>query len=473
MPLRRRAAAFVAFAVRKTVGAGLLALAGAAVLGGTGAGPASWVASASAAVLVPDPVFSGTLTAAQQAEMMAWGQAYFNKIEGVNQGGSNAVATAWTFATPAMNSPLFNPFYGPRQTLVNLGLIDDTDCMKAITETPGTDRSALKKRSAIKDALVSFKFKTDPVTDPNGTTTHVYKILDAALVAGLVTYTEGGKLVSEKLPLDIIIAAGAEPQFVDTISLDTINAINAIVVAAPGYAQTAIGGNEAQKMLTGGTSRADNIRTKIMQLLTDLQVEGSDSEQGEITFAVYGALPVIHVALLDADLMVDAVTGAVVGPLVKGSAPPIATLLLAHAEYTSGTGGRYLTTSFGCQVVALPFWHDKGNPPPFWNVPAPGVTPYKKVNLPGVSPTSWTCLTTFPRPLNRWRNPFPTLLSCNCEQDTDYSIPGPPVVNLKVKKVCNYLGSCWQNPMTPSTPTTLLPGSPPTQTTTCADYFWY
>ncbi len=72
-----------AFAVRKTVGAGLLALAGAAVLGGTGAGPASWVASASAAVLVPDPVFSGTLTTQQQTEMMQWGQLYFNRVEGI------------------------------------------------------------------------------------------------------------------------------------------------------------------------------------------------------------------------------------------------------------------------------------------------------------------------------------------------------------------------------------------------------
>ena len=437
MPFRRRAAVFATGVARKTVSAGLVALAGAAVLGVAGVGPAgcglSWVASANAAMFVPDPVFAGTLTNQQQTEMMQWGQAYWNKIEGVIPNGSNALAGPWSFSTPVMNSPLFNPFYGPRQTLVNLGLIADTDCMKAITETPGTDAATLAKRGAIKDALVGFKFKTDPVTDPNGTTAHVYKILDASLVSGLVTYTEGGKLVSEKLPLDIIIAAGAEPQFVDTISVDTINAINAIVVAAPGYAQTPTGGTEAQKLLVGGVSHADSMQTKIRQLLADLGHPKIAVERFDMVFSVYGSLPILVVGFDDAKLIIDTINGNVHPPVVHQGVFSAAALLTPHGHVVGG--GVVLRSAWGCLAAPGPFVPPVVHPTPP-SLPSFIAPPVFPSVTPG-NPTPWTC-TMVALVGGGW--------SCSCFRTLTYLNPPPGPPSFPSIQTCtDPLGPCQVN----------------------------
>ncbi len=464
MPLWRRASAFAAHAARKTLGAGLMALAGAAVLGAAGVGPGSWVASANAAMFVPDPVFAGTLTNQQQNEMMQWGLAYFNRIEGVGGG----VGSTFSFSTPAMNSQLFNPFNGPRQTLVKLGLIESTDGMRQLVEAPGADAASGKKREAIKDALVNFTFKTSPVNNPDGTANHIYKILDASSVSGLVTYVEGGQLISEKLPLDLIVAAGADPQFASTLSDATATAVTAILVAAPGYASTATGGSEAHKLISGSPSKADTVRGRIEQLLANTSTAGSYTDQGEISFGVYGSLPVIHVSLEDADLMIDALTGAVVGPMAPGSPVPTEALLSGHSEYVAGSGSIYLAGIFGLfPTSTLPIWH---------SVPPPGT--YVPKSIPGTSPTSWTCTTIPPGPISRW-NPFPTLLaSCVCMQDTFFvttpaglPLGSPPFYKQRV--VCQYLGPCAAPTALPSTPPALLPGPSPVATVKCITYYWY
>ena len=448
MPLRRRAAAVAAHAARKTVGAGLMALAVAAVLGVAGFGPAgcglSWVASANAAMFVPDPVFAGTLTAAQQTEMKAWGQAYFNKIEGVNQGGGNAVATAWTFSTPAMNSPLFNPFYGPRQTLVNLALIADTDCPRALTEATGADAVSQAKRGAIKDALVNFAFKTDPVSDPNGTITHVYKILDASLVSGLVTYTEGGKLVSEKLPLDIIIAAGANSQLANSLSETTINAINAIVVAAPSYAQNTTGLTETRKLLTGGTSKTDNMELLLENIPSALGIQAKTAQLLAL-FGVYGQLPLIQLQFADAMILVDAINGSVAGPFQPGSMLDASGLVASHVEASGTTGIQYVAAG-GCPTVNAG-WVPAGGPggtiPAGWpRMPATPTMP------PGRSP-GWTCSNIG--------------ASCVCQQQEVFgppaALPGLPgtipawVPAVTIRTTCTWPGGCFGPANIPPTPT--------------------
>ncbi len=391
---------------------------GVAVLAGTA------MTTTTASALTPDPVFGGTLTAAQQAEMMQWGQTYWNRLEGV----PTAANTTFTFSTTAMNSPLFNPFYGPRQTLVNLGLIADGDCMKQLAEYPGTDAASAAKRQAIKDALVNFKFKTDPVTDPTGTTTHVIKILDASTVAGLVTYTEDGKLVSEKLPLDIIVAAGADPQLAGAISADTINAINAIVVTAPGFAANQSGLTEAQKLLSGGVGRADQVRTSIKQVLVSLGKGDAPVERFDMLFGVYGSLPLVVVGFEDCKIVVDAVNGSVHPPIAHGSTFDSTTLLQQHGVPASG--GVVLVSAQGCIAATGP------NVPPltFPRPPALPCTPQAPATptaAPG-NPTAWACTNV-------------TMAggsSCVCTRTYMYDNPGPPLVAFPVVQSCAAAGFC-------------------------------
>ncbi len=376
-----------------------------------------------------------------------------------------------------MNSQLFNPFNGPRQTLVKLGRIDSTDGMRQLVEAPGADVASAKKREAIKDALVNFTFKTSPVNNPDGTTNHIYKILNASSVAGLVTYVEDGQLVSEKLPLDLIVVAGADPQFASTLSDATATAVTAILVAAPGYASTATGGSETHKLTSGGPSRADQVRDRIVQLLANTNTEGSDTDQGEISFGVYGSLPVIHVSFADADLMIDALTGAVVGPMAPGSPVPTEALLSGHSEYVTGSGAVYLAGIFGLfPRSTLPTWH---------NVPPPGfpATPaiYQPVIRSGLWPTQWSCTTVAPPPVARWTNPFPTTgANCFCEQDSLFRAlpPGPPPGSppfFKRKMVCQYSGPCNNTQEQAEVPPDRLPGGggSPTVSVKCLSYYWF
>ncbi len=447
MPLRRRAAAFAAFAVRKTVGAGLMALAGAAVLGAA-AGPESWVASAKAAVLVPDPVFTGSLTAAQQAEMMAWGQAYFNRIEGVNQGGSNAATAAWNFATPAMNSPLFNPFYGPRQTLVNLGQVGESDCFKALVEAPGTDAVSQARRSAIKDALIGFTIKTDPVMDPNGTASHIVSILDAAYVAGLVTYTQDGKLVSEKLPLAVLQGAGVSVQFADNLSESSVTALLVLTSQAPGIVVGAVGVTEAEGMVGGQGTKANAVAAGISAMLNQAGTGGAAVLRMDAIFGVYGQLPVVYVALSDCAVLVDATTGAVSTPIKLGSPLDASGLLAQHPDAAASPFAHRMMSAAGCTTIAAPSWTP--GPVPAGYTPRPAKPPGAPQVVPGFKdpfpPFPWTPA-IFPMPKfnpsalpNGWTSDTVCVTAagfCVCVTYKMYTstTPGAPIIYERTEEI--------------------------------------
>ncbi len=440
---------------------------GVAVLAGTA------MTTTTASALTPDPVFGGTLTAAQQAEMMQWGQTYWNRLEGV----PTAANTTFTFSTAAMNSPLFNPFYGPRQTLVNLGLIADGDCMKQLAEYPGTDAASAAKRQAIKDALVDFRFKTDPVTDPTGTTTHVIKILDASMVAGLVTYTEDGKLVSEKLPLDVLVAAGANVELADNLSADSITALLVLTNQAPGLVAGVSGATEAKAMLGGQATKANNVATAVAALLGQAGVGVDAVERMDALFGVYGQLPTVYVGLSDCAVLVDATTGAVTTPVKLGTPLDASGLLALHGEASAPYAHR-MVSSMGCTFVAAPTWH--ATPPAGYPAaPAPAAPNFLPFIVPGIWPTSWTCVTVAPGPATR-TNPFPTLFTlCRCTQDrwwrrSPTAIPAlVPDPFFLEREICEYPGPCFAPLMLPSTTPPLLPGPSPTQVVTCRTIYWF
>lgn len=387
----------------------------------------------------PATVFYGALTPTEQAEVQAWGVAYWTKVEG-------GTPSAMTFSNPAMNSHLFNPFRGTRATLENLKLLDAGDCDRSIIEgdTSTMDAATLAKRQSLKDAMCAAKFATDPVTNPEGTVAHAAQILDAVSTSQLVTYSEGGKLVSEKLPLDILVAAGADPQLAANLSTDTINAINAIVVAAPGYAQAATGGTEAQKLLNGGASRTDQAEARLITLLQDLDLTGSFTVRYEAAFGVYGSLPVIAFVLPDAFILVDGVTGAVAGPYKPDTNVDAGTLLAVHSEYS---------TSFGAAIFTMAGCRQPASPPK--NIPSHPTTPAlpwaPQPPLPGKTPgnpTTWACGDVM----------LTAGASCCCTRTITYidttSTAVPPPTKSVLQRCC-LGGAC---PGT-SVPTSPLPGS--------------
>ncbi len=409
----------------------------------------------------PATVYYGTLTAAEEAEVQAWGIAYWTRVEA-------GTPSTMPFSTAAMNSHLFNPFRGTRATLENLKLLDASDCDKAIIEgdVSTMDTATLAKRQALKDAMTDSKFATDPITNVEGTIEHIAQILNAAATNELVTYTEGGSLVSKGLPLDIVVAAGADPDFATELSANTVNAINALVVASPGYVLLATGGTEAQTALSGGASRTDQVHSRIRTLLNDLNVIGYTTQPVRASFGVYGELPIVLVRFADAAVMVDAVSGAVTSPSKRSAALDVRPLLAAHTEFAVGTGSR-LFTSDGCTTLAGADWEPTMPPgsrprlpiglPPAWPM-TPDMVPAN------VQPgrvgwwTDWTCITT--------------LWTCSCTaygQDTDST--GKIIW---VKRVCSMAGACGGAGPAPAS---LPPGAPngPGQMGpwTCIQYWWY
>lgn len=277
----------------------------------------------------PSTPLYGTLTASEEAEVAAWGVAYWQRLET-----GTAATPVQSFSNPGMNSPLFSPRYGTRATLERLKLLEIADSQVVIEQATQANVADWDKRKALKDAMTALKFVTDPVTNPNGTAAHVEMILDASTTSSLVTYTEGGKLVSEKLPLDVLVSAGADPQFASQLSVDTVNAINALVVACPGYASTAAGGTEAQKWQTGAPSKRDAVETRVRTLIHDIQVPSHGVDTLDASFGVYGCLPLVRVRFPDATVVIDALTGAVSSPVKPNTIPDASTAISAHIGVT-------------------------------------------------------------------------------------------------------------------------------------------
>jgi len=205
----------------------------------------------------------GDLTEAQQQAVKGWGQAYWSRIQA---------------GTPAVQSPLagvvdealFNPRYATRLTLENLNVLSSSDCESTLTAPQQDDTLALRKQASLKDSMVRLKFATDVNTNFQGTLDHIDKILDASVTSSVVAYIDGDKLVSEELPLDVLVASGAEPKSVSSLMQDEVNAINAIVASAPGYAAQSGTVSESKKLVTGQPSQADTVAVRIKALMSNL-----------------------------------------------------------------------------------------------------------------------------------------------------------------------------------------------------------
>ncbi len=342
-------------------------------------------------------------------------------------------------------------------------LCDCEQSTQQLAEYPGTDAASAAKRQAIKDALVDFRFKTDPVTDPTGTTTHVIRILDASMVAGLVTYTEDGKLVSEKLPLDVLVAAGANVELADNLSADSITALLLLTNQAPGLVAGASGATEAKAMLGGQATKANTVATAVAALLNQAGVAVNAVERMDALFGVYGQLPTVYVALSDCAVLVDATTGAVTTPVKLGTPVDASGLLALHAEASAPYAHR-MVSAMGCTYVAAPSWQ----PVPPGGGPDWPLSPVAPPTTWSGGPATFSCAAT---PLG----------GCLCKRPVTITPPTttPPTAAVPVEQRCSYSpagcsppGGCVGS-KNPTAPAGLAPSGGPGCSVTCSYFYWY
>jgi hypothetical protein len=408
------------------------------------------------------PLWGKAMTQAHEQEVLAWGQAYFAKVE-------QAQPSTMVFSSAAMNSPLFNPLRGSRATLEAMNLVSASDCDRTLTDVDPTQLSTADqaKRVSIKNAMTASLIATDAVTNPSGTANHIAEILSSTAVGMYVSFDQNGQLVSEKLPLDVIVAAGAEPTFAGTLSVSTVSTINALALASPGYATFAEengGMTEAQKLISGGQSRADMVLSQINTLLNTLGASsnGAFASRVDAHFGVYGQLPLVEVQFNDGFVLVDALNGAVSAPFATASAYDAREMIASHVGLAASEISARYYRQLGCTQLAA-IWNLTPPAPP-WNpmVPNPTLPPNSNPNrgpardpsMPGW-PSAWSCTTVAGVPG----------MTCICVRTSVWVNPGSPA--MIVPEQCVHVGPCLNTPPL-NTPGG---GTPPGRGFTCQ--YWY
>ncbi len=349
----------------------------------------------------------GDLTDAQLQAVKGWGQAYWSRI----QTGTPAVQSP---LAGVVDEPLFNPRYATRLTLENLKLVSSSDCESFLTTPQQNDTVALQKQASLKDSMVNLKFATDVNTNFQGTLGHIDKILDASITSSVVAYIDDDRLVSEELPLDVLVASGAEPQSASSFTQHEVNAINDIVVSAPGYAAQSGTVSESKKLVTGQPSQADTVALRIKALMSDLSMGDLPVERFDMAFGAYGSLPLVIVGFESCKLVIDATNGLVLAPVPHQGTFNAQALLANHG--ITGNYGVRLYNSKGCAASNGPTVAATEHPRP----PAPPWTP-----APG-NPTEWSCIDFD--------------ISCKCERR--YTYVNPPAAPIDVTQRCTGPGRC-------------------------------
>ena len=426
---------------------------------------------------------AGKLTAQEQAEVDAWGDSYWKRVEGQ--------PSPWVGFSPALDNPLFNPLRSKRASLENLKVISASDCDVALAnDTLSTDAETISKRSAVKDAMVHGKLATNPVANPDGTIEHIVKILDASMLdeAEFVAYSEGGNIVSLNLPLDAITAWDAGPLTVQEVSndvpiyygsggtlsdttsgvpIDVLGAFNAIVVAAPGYVATATGKTEAAKLALGVPSKADQLLGRIEQLLTDLGRTDCIATRLQANFGVYGDLPLVKVQYGKVYILIDGTNGNVSAPMT--GAINARSLLSQHIGTDAATVGIRYFSPGGCPAVAAGW--NPGPPPGGPWIPRPAVPGFPPISIPvpgGIPAPGFPGFITPSPGIPGWHSIWTCITTpaeCGCISYHYETGPGGIGIVL-VRSWCKDRGVPCAGPTAPA-------GSTPIPLPKCTDMYWY
>lgn len=356
-----------------------------------------------------------------------WGQAYWSRI----QTGTTALQSP---LAGVVDEPLFNPRYATRLTLENLRVLSSSDCESTLTAPQQDNTLALQKRASLKDSMVRLKFATNVNTNFQGTLDHIDKILDASITSSVVAYIDDDRLVSEELPLDVLVASGAEPKAVSSLMQHEVNAINAIVVSAPGYAAQSGTVSESKKLVTGQPSQADTVALRIKALMSGLAMGDLPVERFDMAFGAYGSLPLVIVGFESCKLVIDATNGLVLAPVPHQGTFNAKALLASHG--ITGNYGIRLYNSKGCLAATGP------NTPP---ITTPRPPSYPSYLVPPGIPTNWSCT-------NPPGATGPAGTTCVCTRTSTYANVGLPGT-FPVIQTCLYPGWCVGTPPRP------IPGS--------------
>ena len=250
-------------------------------------------------------MFDGALDSTGQAEVVAWSTLFWQRV--ANGGGSPG--TGFSFTNADMNSPLFNPLRAARPTLEKVGLVSATACDQLGTLIPMDDPGVADMWKSFQDIMTEGKISTDWTTDADGTTEHANLILAAPASEGSTVYVDGTKLVSLDLPLQKVSTDAYNASLKEGISQQSQDIIAAMIASGAQWSIDAGTVTEAQKLITGQASQADNFAATVQGMLDVVGVSGSSVQTIVAQFGVYGSLNVVAIQLGDALVLMDPLSG--------------------------------------------------------------------------------------------------------------------------------------------------------------------
>lgn len=434
-----------------------------------------WLASASGFAMLgvmgvsPTPasaqsVFTGTLTSTDKSELVSWSTLFWQRV--ADGGGSPGAGFAFTNAQ--LNSPLFSPLRATRPTLEKVGLVSSGDCDKLGTALPINEASVSAVWKLFQDAMLEGKIATDWASDTSGTIQHANLILATPTNTGLTVFVDGTALVSLNLPLEKVNAVAYEASLKNGLSQTSQDIIASIIASSAQWASNAGTVTEAQKLITGQASRADNFAATAQDFFRAIGYDRGSVATITAQFGVFGALPVTVIALDDCMFLLDPLNGNFSGPFETDSKLDATGLLSAYPSvYTTDMSVAYYNAQ-GCPIVAAPYPTPVTHPAlPTWPGILPGhwiPQPPRATDPPGTlpgRPTAWVCLNV-------------TMVggaTCVCTR-TVYHVIGnidpnhPATVPIRVPEIqqCSTPGFCG-NTTPPAAPATLPAG--------CTNSFWY
>lgn len=421
----------------------------------------------------------GELSTAEVSEVQAWSSLYWQRADAYIAGQS--VSFSYTFTEPRMNLATFLPSRALRPTLEDLSLLSESDCDQVLVFMPGTDETILAKREALKNAMIGGSISTDFFTQPQAAAKHAERIEEVLAENPLPWGIVGSSLVSERLPLrkfKRLTSAPTVPAL--SFSSGTMDTITVIIGNIGNVLDDAADVTEAQAALSGGESQAD----AVMRVLRDdilptnnVTVEAID--RIDMSFGIYGNVPLIYVRFTDSYVLIDGIDGTMSQVFDLTSPLDGRALLERYTDFQGDDSVRYFN-KFGCvQTLAAswqpglpstPAYAPRPASPPGSPIPAPYTDPDPPLPFrPALPPPPAPPL---PMPTFKINPSFPGWESntdcvliaggCHCVKYKYYVTPTPGGGIIVERTYCKPpAAACPPASSPPGTPGVPPPGTPP------------
>jgi hypothetical protein len=405
-------------------------------------------------------IYYGANDTVIRPQTQTWAGHYWYRVDNAGTPATGASSFAFTSAVP--NTRLFNPIRAGRQTLETVNLMPVSFCenLENLSSIGSpTDPEALGVTTAFRSIMTTGTITTSISNNPQGTYEHLNLILSQAYSPTWWFGGGGDDLGSEDLPLMHMSAPMYNAALALNVSTDSMNTLADMMNASWGWVvATSSGKTEAQALIQGGSSAADDYALLVEQFLRDHSVYNLAAVKVNAHFGIYGQLPMIQANLDDCFVLIDPFTGNLSGPFELGTALDGRGLLGFYStsgEYELGSDVRYFNSG-GCEVTVGGEWHN--------------------------SPPCWLCTytPTWPSPADQWHCSEYGIdsngnVACVCEYGGNGTGTGTPAtVPIRQNCRCGPAGSgCGGNvPASPATPG-VLPPSPTGCAGPCAIQYFY